>query len=100
MQSIYLGRGFDATAPRFSGNLARVKLTLGVARIDGLPRGTRTYWRVVPTGPSGDLPPTAVLLVDTIPPPPFPWNTVLLGTLLALLAGVLYLRWRINRIPR
>ena len=32
VQSLYLGRGFDANAPRFSGNLARVKLTLGVAR--------------------------------------------------------------------
>ena len=75
------------------------KLTVCTARIEGLPAGTRTYWRVVPAGPSGDLPPTSVLLVDTIPAPPFPWNTVLLGTLFALLAGVLYLRWRINRVP-
>ena len=76
------------------------KLTVCAARIEGLPAGTRTYWRAVPAGPSGDLPPTTVLLVDTIMPPPFPWNTVLLGTLFALLAGVLYLRWRINRVPR
>ena len=76
------------------------KLTVCAARIEGLPSGTRTYWRAVPTGPAGDLPPTTVLFVDTIPAPPFPWNTVLLGTLFALLAGVLYLRWRINRAPR
>ena len=75
------------------------KLTLGVARIDGLPRGTRTYWRVVPTGPSGELAPTNVLLVDTLPVPPFPWRTVAIGALCALLAGVLYLRWRLNRPP-
>ena len=75
------------------------KLTVCAARIKGLPAGTRTYWRAVPTGPSGDLPPTTVLLVDTIMPPPFPWNTVLLGALFTLLAGVLYLRWRINRAP-
>ena len=75
------------------------KLTVCAARIEGLPAGTRTYWRAVPTGPSGDLPPTTVLLVDTIMPPPFPWNTVLLGALFTLLAGVLYLRWRINRAP-
>ena len=75
------------------------KLTLGVARIDGLPRGTRTYWRVVPTGPSGELPPTNVLLVDTLPVPPFPWRTVAIGALCALLLGVLYLRWRLNRPP-
>ena len=75
------------------------KLTLGVARIDGLPRGTRTYWRVVPTGPSGELPPTNVLLVDTLPVPPFPWRTVAIGALCALLVGVLYLRWRLNRPP-
>jgi hypothetical protein len=75
------------------------KLTLGVARIDGLPRGTRTYWRVVPTGPSGELAPTHVLLVDTLPVPPFPWRTVAIGALCALLAGVLYLRWRLNRPP-
>ena len=76
------------------------KLTVCAARIEGLPAGTRTYWRAVPAGPSGDLPPTTVLLVDTIPPSPFPWNTVLLGALCALLAGILYLRWRINRVPR
>ena len=75
------------------------KLTLGVARIDGLPRGTRTYWRVVPTGPSGELAPTNVLLIDTLPVPPFPWRTVAIGALCALLVGVLYLRWRLNRPP-
>lgn len=76
------------------------KFTVGVARIAGLPAGTRTYWRVVPTGPKGDLAPTTVLLVDTEASPPFPWNTALLVGLFALLAGVLYLRWKINRIPR
>ena len=77
-----------------------LELTVCAARIDGLPRGTRTYWRVVPTGPSGELAPTNVLLVDTLPVPPFPWRTVAIGALCALLAGVLYLRWHLNRPPR
>ena len=77
-----------------------LELTVCAARIDGLPRGTRTYWRVVPTGPSGELAPTNVLLVDTLPAPPFPWRTVAIGALCALLAGVLYLRWHLNRPPR
>ena len=76
------------------------KLTLGEARIDGLPRGTRTLWRAVPTGPSGELAPTIGFHVDTLPVPPFPWRTVGIGALCALLAGVLYLRWRLNRPPR
>jgi hypothetical protein len=76
------------------------KFTICVARVSGLPAGTRTYWRVVPSGPEGELPPTTVILVDTQPLPPFPWNTALLVALLLLLCGVLYLRWRINRIPR
>jgi hypothetical protein len=76
------------------------KLTLGAARIDGLPRGTRTYWRVVPTGPSGELAPTIGFLVDTLPVTPFPWRTVAISALCALLAGALYLRWRLNRPPR
>jgi hypothetical protein len=75
------------------------KLTVCLARIDDLVPGTRTYWRLVPAGPDGDLPPTTVLLVDTLPLPPFPWNKVLLFVLFALLAGVLCLRWRLNRAP-
>ena len=76
------------------------KLTVCKARIDGLPRGTRTWWRAVPTGPSGELAPTNVFPVDTLPAPPFPWRTVAIGALCALLAGVLYLRWHLNRPPR
>jgi hypothetical protein len=76
------------------------KFTVCLARIGNLPAGTRTYWRLVPSGPQGEMPPTTVLLVDTQPHPPFPWNTVLLVSLFVLLAGVLYLRWRINRVPR
>ena len=75
------------------------KMTVCAARIDGLQPGTRTYWRLVPAGPSGDLPPTKVLLVDTVSPPPFPWNKVILGILTLLLVGILYLRWKINRAP-
>jgi hypothetical protein len=75
------------------------KFTICAARISGLERGSRTYWRVVPEGAKGALPPTTVMLVDTLPRPPFPWNNVLLGALVLLLAGVLYLRWRINRSP-
>jgi hypothetical protein len=75
------------------------KVTICAARISELQPGSRTYWRVVPEGKKGDLPTTTVMLVDTLPRPPFPWNTVLLGALVLLLVGVLYLRWRINRAP-
>lgn len=75
------------------------KFTICAARISELQPGSRTYWRVVPEGEKGDLPPTTVMLVDTLPRPPFPWNTVLLGALVLLLLGVLYLRWKINRPP-
>lgn len=75
------------------------KFTVGMARIGGLSPGTRTYWRVVPAGISGDLPPTAVVLVDTEPLPPFPWDKALLAVLFALLAGVVWLRWRSRRVP-
>jgi hypothetical protein len=69
-------------------------------RIEGLPPGTRTYWRLVPVTQNGERPPTTVLLVDTIPVPPFPWRNFFLWTVLAMLAGVIYLRWRINRGPK
>lgn len=75
------------------------KFTVCTARISGLDAGSRTYWRIIPEGERGNLPPTTVLLVDTLPKPPFPWNTVLLASLILLLIGVLYLRWRMNRIP-
>ncbi len=76
------------------------KFTVCLARINDLPAGSRTYWRLVPSGPKGELPPTTVVLVDTQPLPPFPWNTVLLVALSILLVGILYLRWRLNRPPR
>jgi hypothetical protein len=75
------------------------KFTICAARIRELQPGSRTYWRIVPEGEKGGLPPTTVMLVDTLPRPPFPWNTVLLSALVLLLVGVLYLRWRINRPP-
>jgi hypothetical protein len=76
------------------------KFTVCLARVTELSAGTRTYWRVVPSGSKGELPPTTVLLVDTQSLPPFPWNTALLVALFLLLGGVLYLRWRVNRVPR
>jgi hypothetical protein len=75
------------------------KFTVCTARISGLERGSRTYWRIIPEESKGELPPTSVILVDTLPRPPFPWNTLLLIALTLLLAGVLYLRWRMNRPP-
>lgn len=75
------------------------KLSICAARISELEPGSRTFWRVVPEGPDGDLPPTAVLFVDTLPRAPFPWNTVLFVTLVLLIAGVLYLRWKMRRAP-
>lgn len=75
------------------------KFTVCTARISGLERGSRTYWRIIPEGEKGGMPPTNVIFVDTLPRPPFPWNTILLSALILLLAGVLYLRWRMNRPP-
>jgi hypothetical protein len=75
------------------------KLSVFLARVSGLDAGTRTYWRLVPETAGGELPPTPVFLIDTQPRPPFPWNTLVLIILGLLLAGVLYLRWRINRPP-
>ncbi len=112
VSSFRLERGIPG-APTFkiidrgekNGNIGKVtgnglELTVCRARIDGLPRGTRTYWRVVPTGPSGELAPTIGFFVDTLPVTPFPWRTVAISALCAVLAGALYLRWRLNRPPR
>lgn len=74
--------------------------TVCTARLGGLPAGARTYWRMVPSGPSGDLAPTAVIRVDTAPPPAFPWRTVLLAALGVLLAGVLWLRRQGRRVAQ
>ena len=73
--------------------------TIVAARIEGLPSGARTYWRLVPITKDGERPPTSVLLVDTLPVPPFSWRNFFLWGSLAILAGVLFLRWRINRVP-
>jgi len=75
------------------------KLTVCAARISGLPEGLGTWWRIVPLGQVKELPPTDPFVVETLPRPPFPWNTLLLVALTLLLAGVLYLRWRMNRPP-
>jgi hypothetical protein len=83
----------------YAGEHEERKLSVFLARVSGLDAGTRTYWRLVPETADGELPPTPVFLIDTQPRPPFPWNTVLLVALILLLAGVLYLRWRINRPP-
>lgn len=74
-------------------------ITIVAARIEGLPPGSRTYWRLVPMTQNGDRPPTSTLLVDTISVPPFSWRNFFLWCAFALLAGVMFLRWRINRIP-
>ncbi len=75
------------------------EVTIVAARIGGLPSGARTYWRLMPMTQDGNRPPTSVLLVDTLPVPPFPWRNFFLWSALAMLAGVMYMRWRINRIP-
>lgn len=75
------------------------KFTIFLATINGLPSGSRTYWRILPETTQGPLDPTTIFLVDTLPAPPFPWRSVLLGLLFALLAGVLYLRWKSRRLP-
>lgn len=73
--------------------------TVVVARLSGLLPSLQTYWRLVPSGPEGDLPPTGTLPVGTEPNPPFPWDTAGAVTLFLLLGFVLYLRWRANRPP-
>jgi hypothetical protein len=75
------------------------QIMIVAGRIEGLPAGTRTYWRLVPLTPNGERPPTGLLFVDTVPVPPFHWRNFFLWTALAMLAGVIYLRWRINRQP-
>jgi hypothetical protein len=69
------------------------------AQIEDLPAGSRTYWRVVPAGAATNAPPTGVFAVETKPATPFPVSEVIIGLLLVLLAGVLYLRWKINHPP-
>ena len=75
------------------------KVTVCTARISGLPEGLATFWRIIPLGEEKELPATDIIVVKTLPRPPFPWNTLLLVALTLLLAGVLYLRWRMNRPP-
>ena len=75
------------------------KLTLVAARIDGLPPGSRTYWRIVPSAAGRDLPPTTVIFVDTLPPTPVPWRGIFLAAAGILLVVVLWLRHRANRPP-
>ena len=75
------------------------KLTLVAGRIDGLPPGSRTYWRIVPSASGRDLPPTTVIFVDTLPPTPIPWRGIFLAAAGILLVVVLWLRHRANRPP-
>lgn len=82
-----------------TGSSEEKKFTIFLATIKDLPSGSRTYWRILPETTQGPLDPTTILLLDTLPAPPFPWRSVVLGLLLALLAAVLYLRWKSHRIP-
>lgn len=82
-----------------TGSSEDKNFTIFLATINGLPSGSRTYWRILPETTQGPLDPTTILLVDTLPAPPFPWRSVVLSLLFALLAGVLYLRWKSRRIP-
>ena len=75
------------------------RLTLLWADIDGLDPGTSTTWRVVTMAGGRDRWPTGEFVISTKPPWRIPWRAVLLWGCLAALAGVLYLRWRLNRPP-
>ncbi len=75
------------------------ELSVVVVSIDGLQPDTWTTWRLVPVANGRDLPPTAEFVVKTLPPWRISWVSVLFWTAVALLAGVLYLRWRVNRVP-
>jgi len=69
------------------------------AHIGGLSAGTRSFWRIVPVAGNKDLPPTREVAVSTQPPWQFPWRSVFLTAACALLAWVLYLRWKLSRPP-
>ncbi len=72
-------------------------LTLLSARIDGLPPGSATAWRAVPFAGERSLPPTQLMIVRTEPDPPFPWTTLGISLAGAILAALVYLRWRMSR---
>ena len=74
-------------------------LLMVVATIDGLQPGSGTTWRLVPTAGGKDLAPTGEFVVTTLPPWRLSWSSVFFWGGLMLLAGVFYLRWRINRVP-
>lgn len=75
------------------------ELTVLVATIEGLNPGTSTTWRIVTMADGKDRWPTGEFIVSTLPPWQFPWRKALLIAAFIALAGVLYLRWRINRAP-
>jgi hypothetical protein len=72
------------------------QFTLWSAQISGLSANSRTFWRIIPDGDKGDLPPTNVMLVDTLPAP-FAWRHVFPGALGLILVGLLFLLRRKSR---
>jgi hypothetical protein len=73
------------------------KLTILSARIDGLAPGSATAWRAVPVAGERPLPPTQLMIVRTEPDPPFPWTTLGISLAAAILAVLVYMRWRMSR---
>jgi hypothetical protein len=76
------------------------ELTVLVATIEELDPGTSTTWRVVTMADGQDRWPTGEFIVSTLPPWQFPWRQAMLVAALIALAAVLYLRWRLHRVPR
>ncbi len=74
-------------------------LSVAVAKIDGLQPGTSTTWRLVPVANGKDLPPTGEFVVRTLPPWRISWSNVFFWSAIVMLAGILYLRWKTNRMP-
>lgn len=72
-------------------------LTLLSARIDGLAPGSATAWRAVPLAGERALPPTQLLIVRTEADPPFPWTAVWISLAAAILAALVYMRWRMSQ---
>ena len=68
------------------------QLTLWSVQISGLSANSRTFWRIIPEGIKGDLPPTNVMLIDTLPAP-FAWRHVFLVALSVVLIVLLFLLW-------
>ncbi len=75
------------------------ELSVIVASIEGLQPGTQTTWRLVPIADDKERPPTVEFKVETLPPWRFPWAALWFWGPFALLATIIWLRWKRRRLP-